>query len=41
MLSTKNLRLPVPKKKMAARYVRPFRVLDAVGSQAYRLALPA
>jgi hypothetical protein len=40
LLSTKNLRLPVPKKKMAARFVGPFRVLDTVGTQAYRLALP-
>ena len=41
LLSTKNLRLPVPKKKMAARFVGPFKVLDTVGAQAYRLALPA
>lgn len=41
MLSTRNLRLPVPKKKMAARFVGPFRILDAIGTQAYRLALPS
>ena len=40
LLSTKNLRLPVPKKKLGARYLGPFRVRDAVGKQAYRLALP-
>jgi len=40
LLATKNLRLPVPKKKMAARYVGPFQVRDAIGKQAYRLALP-
>ena len=40
LLSSKNLRLPVPKKKMGLKYVGPFRILDAVGSQAYRLALP-
>lgn len=40
LLSTKNLTLSVPKKKMGLRFLGPFRVLDAVGSQAYRLALP-
>lgn len=40
LLSTKNLRLAVPKKKMGARFVGPFRIRDAVGSQAYRLSLP-
>ena len=39
LLSTKNLRLDVPKKKMAARFVGPFRITDAIGKQAYRLAL--
>ena len=40
MLSTKNLRLKVPKKKLAARYVGPFRIRDVIGTQAYRIALP-
>jgi len=40
LLSTKNLRLPVPKKKLGPKFVGPFRILDAVGMQAYRLALP-
>ena len=40
LLSTKNLRLPVPKKKLAARFIGPFRVRDAVGKQVYRLSLP-
>ena len=30
----------MPKKKIAARYVGPFRVRDAIGKQAYRLTLP-
>jgi hypothetical protein len=41
LLSAKNLRLAVPKKKLAPRFLGPFRVLDAVWSQAYRLALPS
>ena len=40
LLSTKNLRLQVPKKKLAARFIGPFQIRDAVGPQAYRLALP-
>ena len=39
-LSAKNLRLPNQKRKLSARFVGPFRVRDAVGAQAYRLALP-
>ena len=31
----------MPKKKMAAKYIGPFRITDAVGKQAYRLALPS
>ena len=39
LLSTKNLKLKVPKKKIAAKFIGPFQVLDAVGKQAYYLAL--
>jgi hypothetical protein len=38
-LSTKNLRLK--DKKLQPRWVRPLRVLKRIGTQAYRLALPA
>ncbi|KAI7081079.1 hypothetical protein KC356_g9322 [Hortaea werneckii] len=41
LLSTKNLRMPGPKRKMNPRFAGPFRIQDAVGAQAYRLALPA
>ena len=37
-LSTWNLRLK--NKKLQPRWIRPFRVLERVGTQAYRLALP-
>nr|OQO05599.1 hypothetical protein B0A51_18108 [Rachicladosporium sp. CCFEE 5018] len=40
LLSTKNLRLQGERKKLSAKYVGPFRIRDAVGPQAYRLALP-
>jgi len=39
-LSTKNLRLKVPSRKLAPKFIGPFRVLNPVGSNAYRLALP-
>jgi hypothetical protein len=40
LLSIKNLRLPGVKKKLSARFIGPFQVRNAIGSQAYRLALP-
>jgi hypothetical protein len=40
LLSTKNLKLNVPKKKLSPKFAGPFRILDAVGAQAYCLALP-
>ena len=40
MLSTKNLRLKAVSGKLAPKFVGPFRVLDRVGSLAYRLYLP-
>ena len=39
-LSTKNIRLKQGKNKLNPRYLGPFRVLDAIGKQAYRIALP-
>ena len=40
LLSTKNLKLKQPSRKLAPKFVGPFQVRDAVGSQAYRLWLP-
>ena len=39
-LSTKNLRLKVPAKKLAPTFIGPFRILNLIGQQAYRIALP-
>jgi hypothetical protein len=39
-LSTKNLKLKLLSRKLAPKFIGPFRVLDAVGSRAYRIALP-
>jgi RNase H-like domain found in reverse transcriptase/Reverse transcriptase (RNA-dependent DNA polymerase)/Integrase zinc binding domain/Chromo (CHRromatin Organisation MOdifier) domain len=40
LLSTQNLKLKLPSKKLAPRFIGPFMVADAVGKQAYRLHLP-
>jgi hypothetical protein len=40
ILSTRDLRLRLPSKKLAPRYLGPFRIAEAVGTQAYRLHLP-
>lgn len=39
-LSTKNLRFKELPRKLCPRFIGPFRVLERIGSQAYRLALP-
>jgi hypothetical protein len=39
-LSTKNLSLKSPKKGLAPKFLGPLRVLEPVGTNAYRLALP-
>jgi sialic acid synthase SpsE len=37
LLSAKNLRIKRPSKKLAAKFVGPFSVEEAIGTQAYRL----
>ena len=41
MLSAKNLKQKRPSRKLSHKFIGPFKVLDAVGAQAYRLALPS
>ena len=40
LLSTKNLKQRRPSRKLSDKFIGPFKVLDAVGTQAYRLELP-
>jgi len=40
MMDARNLRLRLPSKKLAPRFLGPFRIAEAVGKQAYRLHLP-
>lgn len=39
-LSTKNLRLKTASRKLSPRFIGPFKVIQVVGTQAYRLRLP-
>lgn len=41
LMSTKNLKLKLPSKKIAPRFIGPFRVLEPIGTQAYRLQFPS
>lgn len=41
MLATKNLKQKRPSKKLSYKFVGPFRIVDKVGAQAYRLLLPS
>jgi transposase InsO family protein len=38
-LSTRNLKLKTPSSKLSPKFIGPFRVLDVIGTQAYRLSL--
>jgi len=40
LLSSKNIRLARPSKKLDNRFLEPFKILEVVGKQAYRLELP-
>lgn len=40
LLSTKNLKLRQPSRKLTHRYIGPFQITDAIGPQAYQLLLP-
>ena len=40
LLSTKNLTLARPHRKLAERFIGPFQITDLIGNQAYKLELP-
>ena len=40
LLSTRNLKLKGTPRKLQKRFVGPFRVIETIGEQAYRLSLP-
>ncbi|RMZ74709.1 hypothetical protein DV738_g5687, partial [Chaetothyriales sp. CBS 135597] len=40
MLSTRNLRLARPSRKLSERFIGPFQIIDLIGTQAYKLKLP-
>jgi hypothetical protein len=40
LLSSKNIKLVCPSKKLNHRFLRPFRVIQLVGKQAYKLDIP-
>ena len=40
LLSSRNLKLRKPYKKLTDRFIGPFQVIEAVGKNAYRLRLP-
>lgn len=41
MLATKNLKQKRPSKKLSHKFIGPFRIVDKIGAQAYRLLLPS
>ena len=41
MLATKNLKQKRPSKKLSHKFIGPFKIIDKVGAQAYRLLLPS
>ena len=40
LLSTKNLKLARPNRKLSERFIGPFQIIDTIGTQAYKLELP-